>query len=592
MSAEQMTACAIIGATIAMFIWGRFRYDLVAVFALLSVVLTGLVPAQEAFQGFGHPAVLTVIGVLILSRGLQNAGIVDVVLKLLGPLKGRPAMQLTGQSVIIAALSAFMNNVGALALMLPVAMRTAYREKFLPALILMPLAFASLLGGLTTLIGTPPNIIVSSFRERAAGQPYAMFDFAPVGVAVAVAGILFVVLVGWRLIPKDRRRAPGAEAALNIEDYITEVRAGKGATAIGRSIREIESPAEDEVYVVALVRGDREHPDPPGDEAIEPNDILILEGNPDALKSVIDEAGFSLVGDKEASLQTSKPEDVGIVEAIVAPQSKLINRSPASMRLRSAYGINLLAISRHGRRIASRLKDVRFQSGDVILVHGQAATLAETLAELHCLPLVERDLGIGRPRRLLLAGSLFGGAILATIFGLLPVQIAFIGAAALMAAAGILTLDELYTSIDWPVIVLIGAMFPVGTALETTGTATLLANAVLATISGMAPVWALLILLVATMLLSDVINNSATALVMAPIGVSMASQLGTNADPFLMAVAVGSSCAFLTPIGHQNNALILEPGGYRFGDYWRMGLPLEVVITAIAVPTIIVVWPF
>ena len=592
MSAEQMTACAVIGATIVFFIWGRFRYDLVAVFALLAVVLTGLVPPEQAFNGFSHPAVLTVIGVLILSRGLQNAGIIDVVLKLLGPLKGRPVMQLTGQSVIIAGLSAFMNNVGALALMLPVAMRTAYRENFPPAMILMPLAFASLLGGLITLIGTPPNLIVSSFRQSAAGQSYAMFDFAPVGLAVAVAGIAFISLIGWRLIPRDRRRAMGADAALDIEDYITEVRAGKDSKAVGRTIGEIKSAAEGEVYVVALVRQDRKYPDPPGDEPLEPDDILILEGNPDALKSVIDDAGLSLVGDKEASLQTSMPEEIGIVEAIVAPQSKLINRSSASLRLRSAYGINLLAISRHGRRISARLKDVRFRSGDVMLLHGPASTLPEALAELHWLPLAERNLGIGRPRRLLLAGSLFGGAILATILGLLPVQIAFIGAAALMAASGILKLDELYDSIDWPVIVLIGAMFPIGTALETTGTAAYLADAVLGSVDGMAPVWALLILLVATMFLSDVINNSATALVMAPIGVSMAAQLGTSADPFLMAVAVGSSCAFLTPIGHQNNALILEPGGYRFGDYWRMGLPLELVITAVAVPTILVVWPF
>ena len=592
MSAEQMTVCAIIGATIALFIWGRWRYDLVAVFALLAVVLTGLVPSQEAFHGFGHPAVLTVIGVLILSRGLQNAGIIDVVLKLLAPLKGRPAMQLAGQSLIIATLSAFMNNVGALALMLPVAMRTAYRENFPPALILMPLAFASLLGGLTTLIGTPPNIIVSMFRQQSGGEAYGMFDFAPVGVAVAVSGLLFIVLVGWRLIPKDRRRVGGAEDALKIEDYITEVRAGKGSKAVGRTIEEIENPAQGEVYVVALVRHEQQYPDPPHDERIEKDDILVLEGNPEALKSVIDEAGLSLVGDKEATLQTFKPEEIGVVEAIVAPSSKMIDRSPASLRLRSAYGLNLLAISRHGRRITARLKDVRFRVGDVVLLHGPAATMAETLAELQCLPLAERSLGIGRPRRLILASSLFGGAVLATIVGLLPVHIAFIGAAALMAATGILKLDELYDTIDWPIVVLIGAMFPVGSALETTGTAALLATAVLGLVHGTAPIWVVLILLVGTMFLSDVINNNATALVMAPIALSMANQLGTSADPFLMAVAVGSSCAFLTPIGHQNNALILEPGGYRFGDYWRMGLPLEIVIAAVAVPVITVAWPF
>ncbi|MCL4766909.1 MAG: anion permease [Hyphomicrobiaceae bacterium] len=591
MSVEQITASAIVVATIILFVWGRWRYDLVSVFALLAVVLTGLVPPQQAFLGFGHPAVLTVIGVLILSRGLQNAGIVDVVLRLLAPLKGRPAMQLTGQTIIIAVLSSFMNNVGALALMLPVAMRTAYRENFSPAIILMPLAFGSLLGGLTTLIGTPPNIIVSTFRQDSVGRPYAMFDFAPVGVAVAVAGIAFMMMFGWRLIPSDRRRALGAEAALKIEDYITEVRADEGSRAIGRTIGAVVSPAEGEVFVVALVRGESRDAAPRDDEPIRPGDVLILEGNPDALKTVIDDAGFSLVGSKETGPVPLKPENIGIVEAIVAPGSRIIQHSPASLHLRSAHGVNLLAISRHGRRISARLKDVRFRSGDVVLLHGPADSMAETLSELQCLPLAERTVGIGRPPRLIMASSLFVGAIAVTLLGLLPVQVAFIGAAALMAATGVLKLDEAYGAIDWPVIVLIGAMFPVGAALEATGTATLVANGLLSIVSDMGPAWALLVLLVVTMTLSDVINNSATALVMAPIGVSMAAQLGASPDPFLMAVAVGSSSAFLTPIGHQNNALILEPGGYRFGDYWRMGLPLEVVIVAVAVPMILVVWP-
>lgn len=592
MSAEQMTACAIIGVTMVLFVWGRWRYDLVAVFALLAVVVAGLVPPQEAFTGFGHPAVLTVIGVLILSRGLQNAGIVDVVLKLLGFLKGRPAMQLTGQTIVVAALSAFMNNVGALALMLPVAMRTAYRGNFSPALILMPLAFGSLLGGLTTLIGTPPNIIVSSFREGAAGQPFAMFDFAPVGLAVAVAGILYIVLVGWRLIPQDRRRSAGAEAAIRIEDYITEAVAGEKSGAIGRTVGEIERLSGEEAFVVALVRGDQRYTEPHPDEVIAEDDLLILEGNPDTLKTIIDEAGLSLLGHKDRDPGIEVSEEADVVEAIVSPKSQAIGRSPAALRLRERYGVNLLAISRHGRRIDTRLQDVRFRPGDVVLLHGPTANSGETLSELRFLPLAERDIGIGRPRRLVLATTLFVGAILVTLLGLMPVQVAFIGAAALMAATGILKLDELYDALDWPVIVLIGAMFPVGTALETTGTAGLLATSVLGLVDGMAPVWAMLVLLVGTMFLSDVINNNATALVMAPIGIGMAAELGTSADPFLMAVAVGASCAFLTPIGHQNNALILEPGGYRFGDYWRMGLPLEAVIVVIAVPVIPLVWPF
>nr|WP_237684268.1 SLC13 family permease [Pseudaminobacter soli] len=575
-----------------LFIWGRWRYDLVAVFALLAVVLTGLVPAQTAFNGFAHPAVLTVIGVLILSRGLQNAGIIDMIVKLLGPLQGHPALQLTGQTIIITTLSAFMNNVGALALMLPVAIRTAYRDNFSPALVLMPLAFASLLGGTITLIGTPPNLIVSSFREDAVGRPFAMFDFAPVGVLVAIAGILFLVLVGWRLIPQDRRRRANASDALRIEDYIAEVVARKGARAIARTVGEIERLSEEEAVVVALVRGDERIPEPRYDEEIVEDDILHLQGSPEALKTVIDEAGLALLGHKGRSLTSGAAGTADVVEAIVSPRSSAIGHTPASLRLRGRFGANLLAISRHGRRIRTRLRDVTFKSGDAVLLHGARANIGEALTELHFLPLAERDIGIMRPRRLILASSLFVGAILATMLGLMPVHIAFILAAALMVGTDIVTLNELYDAIDWPVVVLIGAMFPIGTALETTGTAALVANGLLSGVRGLAPVWALLLLLIATLLLTDFINNSATALVMSPIAVSMSGQLGTSPDPFLMAVAVGSSCAFLTPIGHQNNALILEPGGYRFGDYWRMGLPLEIVVVIVSVPAIMVVWPF
>jgi di/tricarboxylate transporter len=389
MAPQHTIALSVIGIAMVLFIWGRWRYDLVALFALLAVVLTGLVPARSAFDGFSHPAVLTVIGVLILSRGLQNAGIIDMIVKLLAPLQGHPALQITGQTVIITTLSAFMNNVGALALMLPVAMRAAYRENFSPALILMPLAFASLLGGTITLIGTPPNLIVSSFREGAAGRPFAMFDFAPVGALVAVAGVLFLALVGWRLIPHDRRRTANVADVLRIDDYIAEVVAKEGSKAIGRTIGEIERLSNEEAIVAELVRGEERISEPHYDEKIAEDDVIHLQGSPDALKAVIDDTGLALLGHKGLGLTSGI---TNVVEAIVSPRSIAIGHSPAALRLRARFGVNLLAISRHGRRICTRLKNVTLKSGDVLLLHGTGANMGKALAELQLLPLAERGI--------------------------------------------------------------------------------------------------------------------------------------------------------------------------------------------------------
>jgi di/tricarboxylate transporter len=585
-----MLAFAILGATLIGFVWGRWRYDVVAVFALLAVVLTGLVAPEKAFDGFAHPAVITVAAVLVISRGLQNAGIVDVVAKLIAPLRGRENLQIAAQCSAAAALSSFMNNVGALALMLPVALRNAYRDNYPPAKSLMPLAFASLLGGMTTLIGTPPNIIVSSFRAQQGDDGFAMFDFTPVGVAVAAAGLIFLATLGWRCLPFENRKS-GEDSAFKIEGYVAEADVPEKAKAVGLTIADIERLANDDITIVGLIRDKRWRLVPAGHARIQAGDILVLRGDTGGLKTAIDEAGLKLAADREIHRDDLKSDEIDVIEAVVNPDSRIIARTPISMRLRTVYGVNLLAIARQGHRVAERLSDVRFQSGDVLLLQGPAERMPEILSELGLLPLAERSIGIGRPRRLLLAGGVFGAAIAATVAGHLPVHVAFTAAAALMVATNVVKPGELYSSIDWPVIVLLAAMFPLGAALETTGGAALVADGILHATDGLNVIWVLLVLLVGTMFLSDVINNNATAVIMAPIALTLASRLSVNADAFLMAVAIGASSAFLTPIGHQSNTLVMEPGGYRFGDYWRMGLPLEIVIVAVGLPMLLLVWP-
>jgi di/tricarboxylate transporter len=588
MNGEQALAFGILAVTFVLFVWARWRYDVVALLALLAVTLTGLTSPADAFLGFVHPAVLTVAAVLVLSRALQNAGIVDVVVQLIAPLRGRVTLQIAAQTTAVAVLSSFMNNVGALALMLPVALRNAHRDGYTPAMSLMALAFGSLLGGLTTLIGTPPNLIIALYRQEQTGTAFGMFDFTPVGAAIALAGVAFLIF-GWRLLPLDGRGGE-SDQAFKIEDYVTEAVVPEESKAAGATVYELEELAHDEVTVVGIVHNEDRVLVPAGYQRVRAGDILILRGDAEALKSAIDAMGLKLAEDPVA-FEDLTSDEVGVVEAVVSPNSWLIGRTPISMRLRTVYGLNLLALSRQGRPLDQRVGDTHFASGDVVMLQGKSEDMAETLATLGLLPLAERDHGIARPRRLILSTGIFAIAIALTISGVLPVHIAFIAAAVAMVITNIVKPDEAYEAIDWPVIVLLGAMFPVGGVIESTGAAGLIADSILYVSEGFGAVWVLLIVLVATMIISDVINNNATAILMAPIAVIVSQRLGVNADPFLMAVAIGASCAFLTPIGHQSNALVMEPGGYKFTDYWRMGLPLEVIIAAVAIPMILLVWP-
>ena len=455
----------------------------------------------------------------------------------------------------------------------------------------MPLAFASLLGGPVTMIGTPPNIIIATIRAERMGEPFAMFDFAPVGLVVAVAGILFTSLIGWRLIPSERRGQVSPESLFKIDDYIAEARVTEDSAALDQRISELEALADHEVTIVGIIRNEHRHLIPSGYERVRTGDVLILEGDPTALKTIVDLAELTLIGSEKPPVNDLRSDEVGIVEAVVNQGAAIVGRSPRSIRLRTLHGVNLLALARHGKPERRRLGDIRFQVGNVMLLQGITEHLPDILQKLDCLPLAERNLRIGQPQRLALAGSIFGLAIVAALIGLMPIHIAFLTAVDGLVLSKIVSLGEAYDAIDWPIIVLLGAMTPVGAALELTGGAALVANTIVASTAGLAPGWVLLILFVGTMFVSDVIKNNATAVLMAPIAINTAQQLGVQVDPFMMAVALGASCAFLTPIGHQSNTLVMAPGGYRFAYYWRMGLPLELLITIVGVPMILLVWP-
>jgi di/tricarboxylate transporter len=485
-----------------------------------------------------------------------------------------------------------MNNVGTLGLLMPVALQSARRLKRPAGLLLMPLSFGTILGGLITMIGTPPNIIIATFRTQVAGEPFTMFDFAPVGLVTAVAGIGFVALVGWRLIPLHGAKDGEPGDLFDIEGYTTELLLPKDSPHIGKTLAELDDAAgELDFVIVDLIRGKKRFPGTLVDKELRAGDILKIEAGAEVLDKVISKFGFEPahpVGTAEPGVPAT---DLSLMEAVVKPGSRIDGREVGRLRLFRRRDVALLAVSRRGQGFRGRLKDFRLRAGDVLLLYGPVEQLPDAVAAADCLPLAERDLAFGRRRHAWVAAAIFAAAVATAALGLLPIYITFGLAIVLLVLSGALPAREIYEGIEWPIIVLLGALIPLGGALDATGGTQLIADAVL-TLGGTLPAWAILaILMVVTMTLSDLLNNAATAVVMAPIGVKIASGLGVSADPFLMAVAVAASCAFLTPIGHQNNALIMGPGRFRFGDYWPMGLPLEVVVIVVALPMILWVWP-
>lgn len=587
---NQILVFASLGIALLLFAWGKIRHDFVALITLFLLIIAGITHPSEAFSGFGHPAVITVAAVLIIGKALEYSGLIDLLGKWVMKIGSSLLLQILLLSLLVAVASAFMNNVGALAIMMPIAIHLARKGGNPPSYILMPIAFASLLGGMTTLIGTPPNIIIATFRAENYGEPFGMFSFTPVGLVIMIAGIAFITLIGWRLLPK--RAAKKSEKELfDINDYISEVEVPNDSDFAGKPISELYSKTNADVQLLGIVR-DKKRIHAPGDEAlIFGKDILILESDADELEGFLKDTRLKIVGDKKFRKDAEGSDKIAFAEAVVMADSSLIGRTASDLHMRSRYGINLLAVARREKNIRKRIDKVVFRSGDVLLFQGREHMLNDTITSIGCLPLAKRGLRLGYKTRIPLALGIFFTSIGLVIAGLLPVQVAFTMAAAAMVLSGVLPIKEVYRSVDWPVIVLLGAMLPVGAALESTGGAALIASLIL-DLSESIPAWAILtLILVITMFLSDIINNAATVVLMAPIAIGVAHGIGASVDPFLMAVAVGGSCAFLTPIGHQSNTLVMGPGGYKFTDYWRMGLPLEIIIVALGIPAILYFWP-
>lgn len=590
METDLIIVFSVLFITLVAFIWGKFRHDIVAMSALLVMVITGVVPPEDAFNGFAHPAVITVAAVLVVSAGLKHSGLIDAIGKLLSRVGKNLMLQVTALSVMVCTASAFMNNIGAMAVLMPVAVHMARKSGHAPSLLLMPLAFSSLLGGMISLIGTPPNIIISSFREKETGETFAMFDFAPTGIGLAVAGLLFICLAGWRMLPK-RKGTGKDQLSFEIDDYITEVEINKDSKVLDTRVGEIAKNTEADFTLLGLIRKHRLMHAPGKWTKLREGDTMIIQSDSTEIKKFIEGTGVRLAGRQELRQEAEGSAEIRSFEVVVLADSDVLNRSAKDLKLRERYGVNLLAVARSDDQLRKRIDSIKFKSGDVLLIQGYASNIDETVREMGCLPLADRGFNIGRPGKIITGLALFAAAISSVMAGLLRVEIAFTLAAVAMIIADVLPLRKVYSSIDWPVIVLLAALIPAGKALEQSGGAEMIAGLMLE--AGEAfPLWVSIgALMLTTMALSNVINNAATAVLMAPIGLNIASGMELSHDPFLITVAIGASATFLTPIGHQSNTIVMGPGGYKFKDYLFMGIPMTLLVAAVSVPLILYFWP-
>ncbi|MEP2919370.1 MAG: SLC13 family permease [Sulfitobacter sp.] len=589
MTTDQIILFALFGAVFGLLLWGRFRYDIVAFSALMAGVVLGVVDSADAFSGFGHPATLVVALVLVVSAGLVRSGAVLLITRTLVDASRSLGAHITLMGAVGGILSAFMNNVAALALLMPVDIQTARKAGRAPGLSLMPLSFATILGGMVTLIGTPPNIIIASIREESLGAPFKMFDFAPVGGVAAIAGLASVALVGWRLIPARDDNALNAE---DLAAYIAELVVPEDSKHIGKRLSELEETADKaDVTILGLMRDGKRRYGRARNAELRAGDALVLEATPDALDEFRSTLDLAVADSAREERLRADGEGVEIIEVVVTAESRLSGRTTQSVGLAWRQRTVLLGISRRGRKITEQLRKTRLETGDILLLLVPRDTGNDVVEWLDVLPLADRGLAVTENSKVWLAIGLFAGAVVAASLGIIYLPIALGIVVIAYVLAKIVPLSELYTHIEWPVVVLLGSMIPLGAALEKSGGTELIAGSLVNLTQGM-PAWAVLtVLMVVTMTLSDVLNNTATTIVAAPVGIQMARSLEVNPDPFLMAVAIAASSAFLTPIGHKNNTLILGPGGYSFGDYWRIGLPLEIIVVAVSIPAILVFWP-
>ena len=592
MTLPQIEALAIVAGMLVLFVTDRLRYDLVAAIALSAAILTGVVPAKKAFEGFASPVIVIIASVLVISRAVAVSGVIDHAMRRLLRALDSTTLQIATLTAAVSFMSAFVKNVGALGVFMPVAIQAAERRNRPVSRYLMPLAFGSLVGGTITQIGTSPNLLISAVRQQVVGQPYHLFDFTPVGLPLTCAAVAFLSF-GWRLLPTNRHGQPTPEKRFAIEDYTSEALLPEESPLVGKTVAELEALADEEVTVAGIIREQSRHYVPRRNWSLYAGDILVLEGDPTALQPLVDQAKLKLLGAEEiAALKPhDKDDELETVEAVIAPDSLLIGNTPQDLHLRQDFEVNLLALSRAEERTTTRLASSRFAPSDILVLQGRQRQLSRALTELGLIPLAERNLALGRPRGRWLPLLILLAAMFAMAMGAVEVEVGFFVAATLIVLLRLITAREAYNAVEWPIIVMLGCLIPVGEALKDTGAAKLMADGLTVLATHLPDYLAVGLIMVVSMLVTPLLHHAAAVLLMGPVAAAVAKNLGLGVDPFLMAVAFGAASDFLTPIGHQNSTLVMGPGGYRFSDYWRLGLPLSILVAVFGTWLILLAWP-
>ena len=584
---EQLFALTVLLISFIAFLMGRIRYDFVALGALLALVVSGIVPIAQSFDGFSHPAVITVASVLVLSHAIGRTGITYHLSKRLSYFSSSPSMLVFTLAGLVAFFSAFMNDVGALALIMPIAIQLCQRYDIPPAKVLMPMAFASLLGGTITVIGTPPNLIVANYRESIGLEQFNMFDFAPTGLIISTVGLLYLATIGWRLIPN--RRSESSQTKFTTDNYLLEAKVEQGNKVADKTVANLEEISENSVKVVVIIRGARRIIAPSSEEIIRSNDTLLLEGQPEELKQLELLTGMNLT--RSIANKDIPHDKLEVLEVVLNPGSRMENRTLSELQFREKYGLNVIGVARHGENIRKRFSRIQLKVGDVLLVQGHSDELPETLRYLGCFPLAERDISLKASYRLVPTLLIFIGSIVLVATQTLPPQISFPLAVFLLVVFKLLPIRDVYRSQEGPLLMLLGCFITVGFALQQTGVTEILASKLVGFIGDLPDYLIIGIIILITMIITDIINSSATAMIMCPIAYGVSQQLGHNPDAYLMGVAIASSCTFNTLIGHHSNTLVMGPAGYQFGDYWRVGLILDILILVTVTPALVWVWP-
>jgi di/tricarboxylate transporter len=588
MTFAQGLSFAIVGSAVALFASGRFRYDAISLGALLVAILAGVVDEKHAFSGFTSDVVIVIAGALVLSAAITRSGVIEPIVAPLARRLRTPSTQVPAMAGLTGLFAMINKNVGALAALMPVAMRLGRSEQSSPSLLLMPMSFMALLGGLVTLVGTSTNIIVSQVRQDLLGKPFAMFDFTPVGLGLTLAGFIFLSF-GWRLLPRDRApRAAMHEAHASVQ-YATEADIPPNWPQSLATVADLKL-TDRNVQLTGLIDpvGDRRPVDPA--TPLEPGMVLQLKGEEEALGILFQQLPLAQVRQNAPVATDERSEELRSIEAVVEARSPLVGLSAGMLYMQRTFGAKLLAVSRQGEPLRERLSEVRFQPGDLLVIQAGEGALAQLLQDLGLLPLAERAVTIGTRRARYGPILLLAGAITLVAFKVLTVAVAFFAAAVLVVGIGSLSMREAYRALQPEVLVLIGALTPISEAIHANGGTALVAHGLASLLGGASPMIVLGGMMLAAMLCAPFLHNAPTVLILAPIGVGLAQRLGLNPDALLMAVATGAGCDFLTPIGHQCNTLVRGPGGYRFGDYARLGLPLSFVVILLGTPLIAWVW--